>query len=569
MILLIISLVALLIGPLTFHFLRPNTVLLHILDGFVLVAVSGLVLFHLLPHSVALGGVGAAVAAAGGLLIPLILEHHEPGTSRGLGFWALPAIVGISIHAFMDGAALISHAHGDHHTGEVLPLVVVLHRIPVGLAIWWVVRPAVGSAQALGMVALIAGMTIAGYVGAATSVQGLNLGGLAIFQALVGGLLLHIVFQHQISTAPQKRSRLGEGLGALLAVALLLALITGEPSTDGEGLEAGTIFIFLARQSAPALLAGILGAGLLRAFFGDKCGKWLASARRWGSILKGVAVGLPGISIGGQRRFPLQAVLLQGASSTGALSAVFSARLLGLPAILLTLPLLGHQVMLERLILSGILGIVVSLLLSFVLAAPPQEALRLAEEEDARPAAARRCAGRVVINIYSEFRSAFLPILAGLILTSVVEPMVPGDLLAGLGQGLDVLLLALTGSPGYVSSITSTMLATLFLRKGATLGGAMAFMITGPTLSVTTLKTISELWGRRGTWCMGAVVPCLAVMVGLLINLWTPTELGGLLQRGEDPPALIGWATLAVLGLLSLYTLMQSGLRRMLAEINH
>ena len=54
----------------------------------------------------------------------------------------LLALVGIGLHGFTDGLAL---GHGHEHAGEyMLPWAVILHRLPVGLMVWFLLRPVYG-----------------------------------------------------------------------------------------------------------------------------------------------------------------------------------------------------------------------------------------------------------------------------------------------------------------------------------------------------------------------------------------------------------------------------------------
>ena len=66
MVLLAVSILALAIGPLLLHASGPRAAVLALLDGYVLVALLGIVVFYILPTSIALGG-GAGAAAAGPL----------------------------------------------------------------------------------------------------------------------------------------------------------------------------------------------------------------------------------------------------------------------------------------------------------------------------------------------------------------------------------------------------------------------------------------------------------------------------------------------------------------------
>jgi zinc transporter ZupT len=163
--LLLLSLAALLVGPVVERLVRRAAWTEAMLDGFVLTALVGLILIHVLPHNVEVAGLWAFAAAGLGFVVPLLLESrlHEHGDgSRGLHRWLLVAgFLGYAIHASLDGLALAT-GHDDHgDAGELLGVAVVLHRIPVGLAIWWLLRPAVGPLGTMAIIGTIAASTIA------------------------------------------------------------------------------------------------------------------------------------------------------------------------------------------------------------------------------------------------------------------------------------------------------------------------------------------------------------------------------------------------------------------------
>ncbi|HAN30783.1 MAG TPA: hypothetical protein DCQ06_04230, partial [Myxococcales bacterium] len=59
--------------------------------------------------------------------------------------------IALALHAAMDGAALITddshhlHDHGHHLSATKLAMAVLLHRLPMGVVIWWAVTPRFGS----------------------------------------------------------------------------------------------------------------------------------------------------------------------------------------------------------------------------------------------------------------------------------------------------------------------------------------------------------------------------------------------------------------------------------------
>ena len=75
-------------------------------------------------------------------------------------------------------------------------LAVILHRIPVSLVIWWLIRPRPGRWAAIAGVATIVFATLVGYLLGAGLLGGEHGSGVEYYQAFVSGTLVHVVF-HQ------------------------------------------------------------------------------------------------------------------------------------------------------------------------------------------------------------------------------------------------------------------------------------------------------------------------------------------------------------------------------------
>lgn len=230
------SLLALLTGPILVAVTGRRPGVLAFLDAFVLVALTGLMIVDVLPHCVMEGGWLAVPLALLGLILPTVVERVTRRTGRP--GWGAPVVVGaaflgLALHAFVDGAALVDleghmpdldpgldpvdhgghdhdahggHDHSAHGHGEgpalQLAVGVILHRLPMGLAIWWAIRSVWGLRGVALVLALISGATVAGFLVGEHGLSHLPVEQLALFQALVAGSLLHVVFHHPPSAVP-------------------------------------------------------------------------------------------------------------------------------------------------------------------------------------------------------------------------------------------------------------------------------------------------------------------------------------------------------------------------------
>ena len=185
---LILSLAALLLGPIIYALGRRWPTARRLLDALIVAAIAVIVFVHIIPEAWEQAGYLALVVVAVGAIFPIALERlflraHDTAHLTIV----IVAAAGLVIHAAVDGVALLPA------TGSSLAHAIILHRIPVGMAIWWVVRPNLGTATALLMFSAIIVATAVGYY---YGDEILDLGqsrSVALLQAFVAGSLAHVV----------------------------------------------------------------------------------------------------------------------------------------------------------------------------------------------------------------------------------------------------------------------------------------------------------------------------------------------------------------------------------------
>ena len=191
--LLLASLLGLALGPPLIALSGRWRWLVHTVDGVVLVTMGGLIAAHILPELFEIAGLWVVVAVACGLVAPPILERLLGRAARQVHTVSLGvALFGLALHATIDGVALATGGH-DHGGSESLRIAVALHRLPVGLTVWWLLRPAFGARIAAGVLLLIAAMTVVGYAAAPALASVLHGPPLALFNAFVAGTLVHVL----------------------------------------------------------------------------------------------------------------------------------------------------------------------------------------------------------------------------------------------------------------------------------------------------------------------------------------------------------------------------------------
>ena len=147
---LLLSIAALLLGPAIYALGRRNPTARQILDGFIFITIAGLICVNIIPESLATGSSFAILFLLLGIAFPIVIERGFSGALHEAHVLVLIiAALGLAIHAIVDGIALLPMQGSD------LAHAVILHRLPIGMAIWWSLRPNLGLPVAVATFAVI------------------------------------------------------------------------------------------------------------------------------------------------------------------------------------------------------------------------------------------------------------------------------------------------------------------------------------------------------------------------------------------------------------------------------
>lgn len=579
MFLLITSVLALALGPILYRIADAARSTLLGLDGFVMVTISGLVLVHIIPHSIAVAGPEALLLALLGFFGPGIVERSLHRAARKAhSATLLLACVGLLVHAFFDGVALGAtgpSAHGPgHDDGSVLAIAVALHRLPVAITIWWLLRPSSGRLAAAATLTGLGIATIAGFAFAPTLEPLMDAQWLGLFQSLVAGSLLHVVIHRPPPlSAPSSagRGRLYAGVGAIAGIAMVTVLAdTHLPFQHVPGsMNFRETFLALALTSAPALLVGFSLAGLVKLFLPHASTRWMRTGRPAGESVRGMAFGLP-LPICSCGVMPVyRSLIMQGVPATAGMAFLVATPELGLDAVLISLPLLGVELTVVRVGAAAVVAFVVGVLVGRL--AERQRSVAPVTEET--PVAARAGVGT---RIYKGLRFGLGELvddvgpwlLLGLVIASLVEPMLDGQWFALLPWGVDVVLFTLLGMPTYVCASGATPLAAVLIHKGVSPGAALAFLLAGPATNISTFGVLADMHGRRIALAFAGVIAGLALGLGLLVNLLLADVQGLALHESvHEEPGLISMIALAVLTVAFALSVLRLGPRGFVAQV--
>ncbi|WMB73178.1 metal transporter [Shewanella oncorhynchi] len=227
MLYLLASCIALLIGPLFYRYFSSSSGLQKGLDGFIFVSLGGLVLIHILPELLEHGGMLAIVFVLLGIWGPTASErlfHRYSEVTHN--FTLFLGIGGLLLHTITDGTAMVLAQQDDNSI--LLALGVILHQLPVGFAVWWILKPHLGTRWTLMIFAAQMLFTGIGYFAGEQLLPYLNIDDTVYLQAFITGTILHVVLhqphgQHESDT--QGKYEYQAGIGSLLGIGLLVILL--------------------------------------------------------------------------------------------------------------------------------------------------------------------------------------------------------------------------------------------------------------------------------------------------------------------------------------------------------
>lgn len=576
------TLAALAAGPLLVRMVGERRGTIPFLDGFVVLAVPGLIFVHFVPAAVEQFEWATLIALGLGFMAPVLLErlsHDHHGRTDRLAL-AL-GVTGLALHAAIDGAALPGL---DGTRGLAFGTAIVLHRIPVGLAVWWLASSRLGRAQAVASIGLLMGVTALGYLGGSGFAAFAGSGGVELYQAAVGGSLVHVVFHrsHRSGT-PQLTPLLKriEGAGAIVALLVLVAVVVAEgvaPGGSGSDLAAShahggpgflrRLFV-LSAESAPALLAAYLFAGVLHAFLPATSIRWMSRGGPLSSAGRGMVVGLP-LPICSCGVVPLYRTLVQrGAPPAAAMAFLVATPELGLDAVFLSIPLLGPQMAGLRLLAAAAAALLVGWWVGGRLKARAVLPVAASGADGAESSVASRLRLALRTGLGEVVDHTAPWIIVGLGIAALAAPLLESGWLASLPPAVDVLIFALLGFPTYVCASSATPLVATLIATGLSPGAAIAFLITGPATNATTLGVIGSVHDRRIALRFAAVLVGFAVVAGLLVNgLVGRLPVPSLAELVDEVPGALQQLSLLALGLLFVSSIFRNGIRSFVAQLS-
>ncbi len=559
------------------------------LDGFSLGFVPAVLALRMLPH--AMGSLGVRALALAALAYAALWwvdrraharDHaaaHPFHPAAGAGAGLLVPM--LALHGMSDGAAL-AVALSSRGVGASMAAALILHRMPEGLFIASSMLPSAGRSKTA--VALVA-LALSTVVGAALGQALLDAIPDALFDgalALGVGAMLRLAMHSHAPRPATARARSLAGLAFLGGVALVLALpdpagLFRRAHPQELSVQAALIPLFV--ETAPSMLLGLLGAGLLRTMTRARPEAWLRGGGSLAQALRGTVFGAP-LQVCSCGVLPVAQGMLRASLPVAAVTAFMVATPeLDVGGFVLSVRLLGLPLAVARFVAGATLAVGVGV---GVAAVARRVALRVPAKPQRRhgllsaprplaslpPPADRSPAGvlRAGLDSFDQVAAWYV---FGLLLAAGFEAAVPPGTLARALGAWDVPLTAALAVPVYVCAQGATPLAAMMVHKGLSPGSALALLLVGPATNVAAWRMLRQALGARVAWSFAAASLAGAIALGALVNRIVPAgtlpEIHALASH-EHPPWELGAAT--VLALLLAGSVLRLGPRGWIATMS-
>jgi uncharacterized membrane protein YraQ (UPF0718 family) len=611
--LLFCSIATLFLGPYLCKFVENKSDRFAFFDSFIFVSIGGLVLFHILPELLEAGGITVLALMLIGLFGPGMVEKvFHKVASQTHTITLVLGVLGLVLHALTDGGVL---AIEDDQTAYLLALGVVLHRFPVGLTVWWLLRPHYGRLLPLAVLTIMSFATVAGvWLGEELIAHdpGYWLIG---FQSLVTGSILHVVFHQpykQTHGVETQRDKFAAGIGSLVGAACLLAVLlphwlghsvhqhetSKQPfaveqtyaldehtqhehenehadhlaadesdAHSSETAETLLRFVSLSLHAAPALLLAYLITWLIN--FVKPAFNVLGQLRSSNPVvgaLKGTLIGLPLPICIPDASGMYKQLIKAGCGSALAISFLVASPILGFDALLISFPLLGGDWVVIRLLTAVVLAVSLGLFIGPLFNKHDQHSDVIVNSEQL--AQSRSRLKHAFEHGFSHLIDHTAPwVLFGLIAAATFTPTIGWQFLQQ-ALWLQLVLAILIALPFHFCATGITPVLAVLLIAGVSPGAVVAFSLVGPSLNLDLYRFIKHNQGKRVAICVVLAIVSIALLLGLAISYWVPELPKPWLTL--SPYWQDDWwryMSLAVVAILFAISILRRGARRFMLEL--
>ena len=230
-----------LIGPLLYSYIKRYSHWSQVINAFIIASIGGSCIVHVVPDTFSHLGYQAFVIVILGFFLPTVLEKitwckecetdptfsSKNHSNSSHGFFLVVLMMGLSVHALLDGSALentfLTQEHHDHnHDHSHLGIAILLHRLPEGFLIFDLLQRKLSIMMGWMGILLISIATVLGYVFQNFDTWTMLTSYEYHIHALVAGALCHVVSHQSFTREVWKSKRVWAGFAAGLVPLFLL-----------------------------------------------------------------------------------------------------------------------------------------------------------------------------------------------------------------------------------------------------------------------------------------------------------------------------------------------------------
>jgi len=269
-------------------------------------------------------------------------------------------------------------------------------------------------------------------------------------------------------------------------------------------------------ELAPWLLLGAAVAGLLHVVLPPGFVRRHLGGR--GGVLKAVALGVP-LPLCSCGVIPAGLGLRRDGASPGAsVGFLISTPQTGVDSTLVAASFLGWPFALLKLGAAAVTGVVGGWLTDALPGRVKEEA---AVEGAAAAAPVDRSVKGALVHTLDVLRSIWRWLLFGVVVSAVIEVLVPAEVFAALtghGEVLALLAVLVVSLPLYVCATASVPIAAALVAGGFPPGAALVFLMAGPATNVATLGAVYRALGGRALGIYLGVIVAGSVGAAVLFD---------------------------------------------------
>lgn len=288
-------------------------------------------------------------------------------------------------------------------------------------------------------------------------------------------------------------------------------------------------------QLAPWLLFGMLLSGVLHVLLPE--GFIRRRFQGVSGVFQAVAFGVP-LPLCSCGVVPAGVGLKNDGASDGAsVGFLISTPQTGVDSVLVSVSFFGWPFALFKMATAFVLGVIGGLIADKMPAANIEtKALKSCCSGGHESAEKQNAFWRAVLHSVEIFRSIWIWLLIGVLISAAIEVWVPTEWVQSVGElGLfpAMLLVLLISTPLYVCATASVPIAAVLISQGLPTAAALVFLMAGPATNTTTIGAIFGRFGWRVLATYLATIVIGSMVAALLFDWLIPISLPEIVGDGH------------------------------------